>query len=248
MNGNTGSILLSGVLPSFALSYVYLIPLLYDFQAVTRTHCRGTKNVLPSVSAAIGYSEQTSFLWFVCIALHTPFRFKLAKLLNGVYKKILAQVYDADFLLGLSLQELRQFKKVERMTKVSYWLNAFEVTGLLVLSIYTSSSNYEMHRNGFLMYLIGSAGFTICTCTIEKDLRKKNMFNSYKIRLYIGIIYFISLFASLIFYNWHNMYCSDYIYSLFGLFEVILIMSNIIFHTYPSHLMIKNGNQNLLIV
>ena len=28
----------------------------------------------------------------------------------------------------------------------------------------------------------------------------------------------------------HNSYCTPYVYSIFGLFEVILIFSNIIFH------------------
>lgn len=245
---NNHAIVFSGFLPTFALTYIILVPMFYDFKEVTRTHCVGTKNVLPSVSAAIGYSAQTTVIWFLCIALHTPFRVQLAKIINNLYKKMLSQIYDADFLLGLSLQELRQFKKIERYTKISYWFNIIEIIGLLVLSIFSSSGDYEMHKNGFCMYLFGSAGFTICTCLIERDLKKKNMFNSYKIRLYLAATYFVSTFASIGLFYWHNTYCTNYVYSFFGFFEVTLILSNIMYHTYPSYLMINQNAQNLLIV
>lgn len=145
------SIYLSGLLPFFALCYVFIIPLASDFTVATRTHCHN-KNVLPSVSAAIGYSYQTTLLWFLCISIHTPFRFRMAKGLNNIYRKLLAEIYNEEFLIGQSLQELRKFKRLERLTKYSYWFNCLEIIGLLILSVFTSNTDYS--KLFFFMWII----------------------------------------------------------------------------------------------
>lgn len=241
-------VFMSGFCPTFALTYVLLIPLMTDFNAVTRTHCYRAVNYLPSVSAAIGYSFQTTVIWFLCILIHTPYRFKLAKLLNNCYKKVRGSVYTSECLLSLSVNEIRRYKQTENLVKYSLWFNKLEIIGLVVLSVFSSNGNYDMHKNGFGMYLIGSSGFTICVCLIELDLQRKNLFNSYKIRIRLAIVYFTSFFLSIGLFYWHNVYCTSYVYTFFGFFEVVLILSNIAFHTYPSYLIITNSNKNLLIV
>lgn len=247
----------SAVLPLTALGYVFIIPMLTNFKSVTRTQCDWgrPKNIFPSVSAGISFNANTTLVWFFLIVLHTPARFQLANLLDRTYKKILAEIYNSDFLRGLNLEQLRRFKRIQRVTKFSYWFNLFEIFGLCILSLFPSTSNYEMHVDGFGMYLIGAAGFTVCTLIIEFDFKKKNMVNislsnllhnSFTIRLRLSIIYFISFAISAFLFYIHNIHCIDYAYSWFGLFEVILIMSNIALHTYPSHLIIRNVKQNLL--
>jgi hypothetical protein len=172
----SATVFISGFLPFLALSYVVLVPLFSDFDVATRTHC-GNKNVLPSVSSAIGYSQQTTTLWFLLISIHTPFRFKLASCLNAIYRKLLAQIYSGEFLVGLGLQELRHLRCLERLVKWSYWCNCLEIAGLFVLSVFTSTNDFATHRHGFEMYLLGGTGFTLTSCLIERGLLQRNMVN-----------------------------------------------------------------------
>lgn len=133
--------LISTVLPVFALSFCYLYPLLADYETINRTHCNA-RNFLPSVSAAISYSPQTSILWFFLILAHTPFRFKLAKCLNETYKKLFARIYTSEFLSTQSMEEYKNFLKFRKMMYISHLVNKIEIIGLLVLSTFTSMSNY----------------------------------------------------------------------------------------------------------
>ncbi len=34
-----------------------------------------------------------------------------------------------------------------------------------------------MHKNGFMMYLVGASGFTICVLIVEREMKAKNWVN-----------------------------------------------------------------------
>jgi len=149
---NTSTILISGLLPTLALAYVLLVPLLTDFEAVTRTHCYLAKNFLPSVSAAIGHNFWTTIIWFACISLHTPFRFKLARQLNACYRLVLGQAFTEERLAEMSVAELVKYKRLVRLADYSHWFNWLEIVGLLVLSVFSSNGNYgELDAAGLLV-------------------------------------------------------------------------------------------------
>ena len=134
--------LLSALLPGFALGYVILVPLAIDFEAITRTHCYRTKNFLPSVSSAITFSFQTNVIWLFCIVFHTPFRYKLARCVNQFYGKIFSEIYSSDYLIELSIDKIRKYKHIKRVTSISYYLNMLEIFGLLVLTLFPSNGNF----------------------------------------------------------------------------------------------------------
>ncbi len=137
----TSIIFLSGILPTVALFYVIAVPLLTDFESITRTHCYRAKNFLPSVSAAIGYNFSTILIWFTLISLHTPFRFKLANQINSCYRVILEKMLTQPFE-DMSVPELIKYKRLIRCVRYSHWFNRLEIIGLLLLSVFSSNGNY----------------------------------------------------------------------------------------------------------
>ena len=128
--------------PVIALSFCLVQPLATDFEAVTRTHCQTIRNFLPSVSAAIGHNAQTVFLWFFLIILHVPSRFKLAKQLNQAYNSLLAQIYTSDFVVDLKTHEMEKFRRLKYFIQSCYILNKCEIIGLVILTLFTSNTNY----------------------------------------------------------------------------------------------------------
>lgn len=152
---------LSALLPGFALGYVILVPLAIDFEAITRTHCYRTKNVLPSVSAAIGFSFQTYATWLFCIIFHTPFRYNLARRVYEFYGKVLSKIYSSDNLIDLSIVEIRKYKSIKRISAISYYLNMLEIFGLLILTLFPSYGNFgKFFSSNFITEFL----FKICFC------------------------------------------------------------------------------------
>lgn len=100
------------------------------------------RNFLPSLSAAISYSPQTAVIWFLCILFHTPFRFLLAKRLNEAFKRLFAKVYTSEYLSTRNNQEYKEFLTIRRILFFAYQFNKLEIVGLLLLSIFTSKSNF----------------------------------------------------------------------------------------------------------
>jgi hypothetical protein len=129
-------------LPAFALFFCVVYPLVTNFDNVTATHCADIINILPSVSAAIGNSGTTVLMWLIIILMHTPARFKLARRLNKTYKTIFAQIYTPEYIISLKKNELKRFYRIKYFTKLSYCCNKFEIYGLIILTLFTSNSNY----------------------------------------------------------------------------------------------------------
>ncbi len=98
--------------------------------------------MLPSVSAAISYTPFTSFVWFVCIALHTPLRFILARRVYQTYKRIFAGVFEPENLARMSQEDVKYFALLRKLSFLAFQFNLAEVMGLLILSIFTSMTNF----------------------------------------------------------------------------------------------------------
>lgn len=99
-------------------------------------------NVLPSVSAAIGFSFETAYFWLVCILIHTPFRFKIASQANKSYERSLQAAYGPDSFYKLEKKDSNEYDLLRRLACLAYLLNRSEIIGLIILSIFTSNGNY----------------------------------------------------------------------------------------------------------
>lgn len=220
---------LASFFPIFALSYVFIYPLYIDFDIITDTHCHNA-NVLPSVSAAISYTSLTALVWLFCIALHTPLRVLLARRVFHVYKRIFGQIFEPEKLAKLTQNEVKYFVRLRRGVLFAYQFNLTEIAGLLVLSIFPSMTSFEWHKAGFGIFLISSAIFTILILLIEKQLDRHKLPNCYALKKRLAQSYFLSFLLAIITYYWHNAYCTNYVYSFFGFFEVVLITSNVAQH------------------
>jgi hypothetical protein len=186
------------------------------------------------VSAAIGYSSHTFAVWCLFIVVHCPFRFQLARSLNNTYKLLLAQIFTPNHLASLSHEEFGRFVRIRRCLYASYALNRIEIIGLLILSIFNSNFNFgkwyyccffylkdsianssldmclEMHKLGFVIYLICGASFKVLVCIVELRLKSENSLNQYVARKRLAVI-FISCFVVCMFlYEWHNSTCQSY--------------------------------------
>ncbi|CAF0884987.1 unnamed protein product [Brachionus calyciflorus] len=199
----------SAIFPLTALAYCYIYPILIDFNQITKTHCN-TKNFLPSVSAAISYSPMTSIFWFLLILIHTPFRFMLAKCLNETYKKLFARKYTSMYLASSGHYEYKKYLKLRKNIYFAYQINKIEIIGLFILSTFTSNANYEMHKLGFITYLICASIFKILICSIEYRLMTENMPNCFHERKKLALIFANSFFLAIIFFMVHNAECMDF--------------------------------------
>jgi len=219
-----------GFFPIAGLLFCMTYSLVVDFVRINMTHCHRIINFLPSVSASISFSEETALVWFLFILIHTPFRFVLAKRLNTTYKLLFAQVYTPEHLASLKFTEFKQFSRIKQLVSWSFLLNKLEIAGLLILSTFTSTNNYEMHKLGFSLYLIASACFTLFVCIVESRLEYEKTHNCYQIKKKLALTYTASFILIVVFFIWHNKYCTSYVYSFFGLSEIVLVLSNVFFH------------------
>lgn len=150
---------------------------------------------MPSVSAAIGYSFRTAFFWLICIMIHAPFRFKVAKLINKSYEKSIVYAYSSDNIYKMRKSDT-SIDCLKQLIRLAYHSNRCEIVGLIILSTFTSNSNYgkyynllfiakykisclkiDLHKLGFSMYLISALLYSILVCYLENCLKRKNMVN-----------------------------------------------------------------------
>ena len=94
------------------------------------------------MSAAISYTPQTSFIWFLCIAFHTPLRFILARRVYQSYKITFGQVFEPENLAKMSQDDVSYFARLRKFLFFAFQFNLAEVMGLLILSMFTSMTNF----------------------------------------------------------------------------------------------------------
>lgn len=186
------------------------------FDEVTATHCK-VPNFMPSISALIGTPPEC-YLWRGAIALFSSPR-----------------IFDAflyyNFFTYCAASSRLWFKL---MNIALFALHVFQYMFLLILTYVGSKENHAVHRNAFALFIITSMGHMLVfvllfgvgkSPLIDKDKR------SLRLRVIFVIIHFVSFFLSMVAYWWHNKTCGPYIYSIFGILEYIVILSNIGYHS-----------------
>lgn len=208
-------------LPCFALFSCVGLSIIKDFEKSTRTHCN-VFNFLPSISASIGDCEPQRYIWRLCFALDSTPRYILA------YLQLQRLLHRPHIAFG-ELYFLAQC--------VNTLIHVLELTFLLLLTYISSTDIKWIHELSFIGFMICSLVHMLCTLLIdylwprttinrlsenEKNLRAK--------RLKWFLVNISSFFISLYFYFRHNSSCEANIYSMYCLFEYIVVLTNIAYH------------------
>lgn len=196
-----------------------------DYNQATKTHC-GVKNLLPSISTAIGDFWPQNLIWKLSICLNSSIRY------------FLCLIYYHDYCA-------KNAHSNGKFAKIAFIFHFIELTSLILLSLITSKEYHAGHVFSFIMFLISSTLYMLITTFIltDKDSQSK------KIKKNILFVYLISLIISFYFYSRHNLYCEPYVFSLFSLFEYLTVLSNIAYHAVLwIDLKLSNNNSNIVLI
>ncbi|XP_077579578.1 acyltransferase PGAP2-like [Stigmatopora nigra] len=202
-------------LPLIGLIICIVISALYHYKDSTRTHCQ-VENYLPSISASIGLCPECH-IWRICIGLHSAPRFIVAYSYFKFYKLCFANRGTETTLAYINLG-----------------FAIIETLGLLMLTYVSSTDIYSLHEVGFILFALGSFIHMVITCHLWKAIKSYSVnpadakSHLWKVRLFLLNLCF-SVFAGF-FYIQHNLYCEVGSYTLFALFEYLIVFSNMGFH------------------
>ncbi|XP_056587213.1 post-GPI attachment to proteins factor 2 [Triplophysa dalaica] len=202
-------------LPLLGLIACIVLSMFNHYNAATYTHC-DVANYLPSISAAISLTPER-YIWRFSIGLHSAPRLLMAAAYLGFYRC-----------------RLKRRLKEQLLSVLTFLLALSENVGLLLLTYVSSTENYNVHKNGFMMFVGSSLFHMICTCRLWSVIAKYSLTSeemmSYrrKFRLFV----FNGCFCLLAFYFFrrHNTYCEAGIYTLFAFCEYLVVLSNMAFH------------------
>lgn len=203
-------------LPLFAFLFAVVYSVLFNFDSATFTHCN-VYNFLPSISAAIGNFSPQKEVWQTAIALHALPRFCMAASYFQYNREILTS-------------------KVNLFIFLACLLNVIENVALIILSFWTSSENYPVHKRAFVTFIVISELYMLLLLLLHRKCRKitKQMTHTemkslrWKTRL-VGVN-IVCILAATYFFMRHNSMCEPFVYTAFAFFEYIVVLSNMAFH------------------
>ncbi|KAM9781899.1 post-GPI attachment to proteins factor 2-like isoform X4 [Syngnathus typhle] len=209
------------LLPVTGLIVSLFISIVYHFEDANYTHCH-VSNYLPSISAAISRVPEL-YIWRFCIGMHSAPRFLLAATYFNFYRGRFASKLPELLLSWLALA-----------------CNLTENCALLLLTYVASTEIYTVHKGGFLTFIVSSQLYMLISCrlwyVIKSHCVNKQLFPcqemiSYKWKVHLLLCNLGCCVVAAYFFRRHNKHCEAGVYTLFALFEYLVVFSNMAFHT-----------------
>lgn len=202
-------------LPFGSFIFCVIWSLIFDFEASTGTHC-GVPNLLPSISAAIGNYQPQRFVWQMAISIH-----------------FLPRLLVARHYLKYFEDKIRKNRR--KLGYLAVALNTIENFSLLGLSLFTSNTDYNIHRDCFMTFIASSEIYMLLSYFLNKNARKRPELavierKSLRFKRDLFILNVFSFAAAGYFFVRHNNHCEPGIYTFFAFFEYIVVFTNMGYH------------------
>ncbi|XP_061183638.1 post-GPI attachment to proteins factor 2-like isoform X1 [Saccostrea echinata] len=211
----------AALLPLLGALICILLSILYNFKESTWTHCR-VSNYLPSISSAIGGYAPQKYIWRICIALHAAPRFLFAFSYYGYY---------IHFHVGT------RNTLYKTLAKLCVFLHIIENAALVTLTYVSSTDNYAVHENMFIIFMVCSECYMLLSCILYKwghtsngRAMTKMEVMSYQYKKILFVFNITMFVAAVYMFFRHEWYCETGVYSIFALCEYLVVFSNIAFH------------------
>ncbi|XP_074650036.1 acyltransferase PGAP2-like [Tubulanus polymorphus] len=207
-------------LPLLAMLLCVILSIVFDYDASTRTHC-GVSNYLPSISAAIGGFTPQRYIWRLFVGAHYAPRCVIPFIYVNYFKNFpnrhrplyMATVY------------------------AMFILNQIEVACLMVLTCVSSTENFDVHENSFIVFMVCSEIYMLLqliTFRWARDWKPLNdpiVKKSYRHKCFFFLANISIFLLAVYFFFRHNSYCEPGVYTLFALCEYFVVLTNILYHS-----------------
>lgn len=207
-------------LPAFSLAICFITAFMFRFEDVNETMCE-VRNYIPSISAVTGIPPQT-YLWRICIALHSAPRFAVGFMHYNYYLKRLNFIKE------------NQRGLFKHLIRLNFWLNTIENSCLVGVTYVTNRENYPVHEKIFVVFMVASLCYMLCNTICFKMSRDTIITENEKKSYLWKKVMFVSILSAtaglIYFFVKHRFYCEPWAFSYFSLCEYIIAYTNMGFH------------------
>lgn len=232
-----------GPAPLYALLICLAVSWFWNWESVTRTHCRNWQ-FWPSISSIIGNASPQKYIWRIFIALSVVQRFH-----DGV-------VYFKLYQQWIEVPKFQLTRYDRAWLHLLQWVLAIfhyvEQMALLTLTYVSSSENYQVHELSFIVFAVASTTHMVSMVLLDYRLnqirvahlgkaaspntpvgrRLAQLVLGFRFKLAAIVATFAALMLAAYFFVRHNAYCEDGMYSIFSLLEWLVVCLNVAFHMF----------------